>query len=832
MKHLLYPILYMALLAILSLPSSLLAAPTFVTHHPAQAFVWIEQESALPILVDAKEDKGILRAIAHLQADAQEVAGVIPPLVNTITAKRLVIIGSLQGSHFIQELVKAGKIDGLQLEGKREKFLIQTIQNPFEGVEEALVIAGSDKRGTIYGIYELSTQMGVSPWYFWADVPVEKQSLVAIRRGTYTDGEPAVKYRGIFLNDEWPSLGGWATATFGGFNSRFYEKVFELILRLKGNFLWPAMWASAFYDDDPLNGPLADEMGIVMSTSHHEPMGLAQQDWKRRGKGEWNYQTNPTELRNFWQAGMERCKDWESVITLAMRGDGDEAMSDDTNTQLLQKIVKDQRRIIEKVTGKKAAETPQVWALYKEVQDYYDQGMRVPDDVTLLLCDDNWGNVRRLPNLNDKPRKGGYGMYYHFDYVGAPRNSKWLNITQIERTWEQMNLTYEHGVRELWVVNVGDLKPMEYPITFFLDMAWNPQRFTPSNLFEHTEAFCAQQFGTPYATEAARLLTLYTKYNRRITPELLTATTYSLENYHEFQRVKEAYTTLSLDALKLYYLLPANRRDAYDQLILYPIQACANLYEMYYAVAMNRELAAQNSSEANVWADKVVHCFERDSLLTYHYNQVMSGGKWNHMMDQTHIGYTSWNHPAHNIMPAVVRLPEVAATSPLFQEADGYLSMEAPNYSRATNGAAQFVVIPNLGATLSGVTTLPCTVQPDESMALAYDFVSDYAGTARVQLRFSATLNFNDYKGMRYAVRIDDGPEEVVNINGGYRGELGKWQADHVITTQTTHLVEKAKQHTLHIRLLDAGMVFQKVMIDLGGLKPAYLGAPESARVK
>ena len=275
MKHLLYPILYMALLAILSLPSSLLAAPTFVTHHPAQAFVWIEQESALPILVDAKEDKGILRAIAHLQADAQEVAGVIPPLVNTITAKRLVIIGSLQGSHFIQELVKAGKIDGLQLEGKREKFLIQTIQNPFEGVEEALVIAGSDKRGTIYGIYELSTQMGVSPWYFWADVPVEKQSLVAIRRGTYTDGEPAVKYRGIFLNDEWPSLGGWATATFGGFNSRFYEKVFELILRLKGNFLWPAMWASAFYDDDPLNGPLADEMGIVMSTSHREPMGLS-----------------------------------------------------------------------------------------------------------------------------------------------------------------------------------------------------------------------------------------------------------------------------------------------------------------------------------------------------------------------------------------------------------------------------------------------------------------------------------------------------------------------------------------------------------------------------
>ena len=238
-----------------------------------------------------------------------------------------------------------------------------------------------------------------------------------------------------------------------------------MVLRLKGNFLWPAMWNSAFYDDDPKNGPLADEMGIVMGTSHHEPMGLAQQDWKRRGTGEWNYKTNGKVLRDFWKSGMERCKDWGSVITVGMRGDGDEAMSEGTNISLLQNIVKDQRKIIEKVTGKKAEETPQVWALYKEVQDYYDKGMRVPDDVTLLLCDDNWGNVRRLPALDAKPRKGGYGMYYHFDYVGAPRNSKWINITQIQRIWEQMNLTYVHGVRELWVVNVGDFKPMEYPIT-------------------------------------------------------------------------------------------------------------------------------------------------------------------------------------------------------------------------------------------------------------------------------------------------------------------------------------------------------------------------------
>ena len=640
-----------------------------------------------------------------------------------------------------------------------------------------------------------------------------------------------MKYRGIFLNDEWPCLGNWAGDTFGGFNSKFYETVFELVLRLKGNFMWPAMWNSAFYDDDPMNGPLADEMGIVMGTSHHEPMGQAQKDWKRRGTGEWNYTTNGAVLRDFWQKGMERCKDWEAVITLAMRGDGDEPMSEDANISLLQNIVKDQRKIIEKVTGKKAKETPQVWALYKEVQDYYDKGMRVPDDVTLLLCDDNWGNVRKLPDLKAKPRKGGYGMYYHFDYVGAPRNTKWINITQIQRTWEQMMLTYEYGVRELWVVNVGDLKPMEYPITFFLDMAWNPGRFNENNLFQHTVDFCKQQFGGNYAEEAARLIDTYNKYNRRVTPEMLNDRTYSLENYDEWRRVKDDYAALSLDALKLYYLMPAGYRDTFDQLVLFPIQACANLYDMYYAVAMNRKLAEENNVQANKWADKARACFERDSVLTYHYNHIMSGGKWNHIMDQTHIGYKSWNDPKHNIMPKVTFVPEprIAPAPPVFVEKDGYVSIEAEHYTRSANStSANWVTIPNLGRTLSAVTTLPTTAVPGADMYLEYDFETEKSGDATVIVRFSSTLNFNDYKGLRYAVSLDGGEEQIVNINSDYKGELGKLQAEHIITTQTKHLLDKKGRHTLRIRPLDPALVMQKIMIDLGGLKPSFLGAPES----
>ena len=431
-------------------------------------FTLVKPFVAAPILIDDNIDSGILKAITNLSVDVDKVTGVSPILkVDKVSAEETVLlIGTIGRSKYIDDLVKNKKINASELQGKYEKYLIQTVQNPFEGVKEALVIAGSDKRGTIYGIYELSKQIGVSPWYYWADVPIKKQQNIYIKRGKYTEGEPAVKYRGIFLNDEAPALSGWANVTFGGFNSKFYEKVFELILRLKGNFLWPAMWGSAFYDDDPQNGVLANEMGIVMSTSHHEPMAMAQSDWHRYVKRNnlpniWDYTKNTKALQESWRFGMKRAKDWEKVVTVGMRGDGDEAMSEDTNIALLEKIVKDQRKIISEVTGKKPEETPQVWALYKEVQDYYDQGMRVPDDVTLLFCDDNWGNVRKLPEINSKPHKGGYGMYYHFDYVGAPRNSKWININPIQRVWEQMNLTYTHGVDRIWVVNVGDLKPME-----------------------------------------------------------------------------------------------------------------------------------------------------------------------------------------------------------------------------------------------------------------------------------------------------------------------------------------------------------------------------------
>lgn len=776
-----------------------MAAERFVS------FVKGDVDISNPVIYVANDDyEGVRIAAGNLSSDFERVTGVKPAVTADIEKATII--------------VRTGKDKNLK--NANEKYLLRVVNGK-------VYIDGSDKRGSIYGIYEISRQIGVSPWYYWADVPTVHHNRIYAISGTYTDGEPAVKYRGIFLNDEWPSLGSWANKTFGGFNSKFYGKLFELVLRLKGNFMWPAMWASAFYDDDPENGALADRMGIVMGTSHHEPMALAQQDWKRRGKGAWNYKTNKDNLCSFWRTGMERAKNWETVVTVGMRGDGDEAMEAGTNIPLLQRIVNDQRQIIKEVTGRKINKTPQVWALYKEVQDYYDQGMRVPDDVTLLLCDDNWGNVRKLPELKDKKRTGGYGMYYHVDYVGAPRNSKWININNLSRMWEQLSLTYEYGVRQLWILNVGDFKPMEYPVNFWFDMAWNPRQFNADNLEAYSQQFCTDIFGEKYAVEASRLLEGYSWMNRRIIPEQLDATKFSF-NYDEWQRVKSDFDRLAVDAHTLRMQLPDNVLDAYDQLILYPLVASTNLYDMYYAQAMNLRLARENNPEANVYADMVDKYFERDSILTDYYHHHIAGGKWNHFMDQTHIGYTIWQQPDYNIKPKTKRVAAPAVYT--FVERDGCVSIEAEHFTRKQQSkACSWTVIPRFGKTLSGVTTWPQTAEVKE-MALCYDFntITD-CDSAKVVLYLAPTLNYNHNRGLSYAISIDGNTEQVVNFNGMYRGELGQWQADPIIKSVTLHSL-KAGNHVLTFRPLNPAIVLEKIVVNLGGLKQSYLGPTETMK--
>lgn len=823
------------------------AAEPFVSYSKNNGFPLADGAKIASVYVSPTEEEGVMMAVYSLCEDIERVTGHKPSLANDPTGN--VVVGTIHQSEIVEALKEVG-VNLSELQGKREKYILAASQN-------ALVIAGSDKRGAIYGIYELSRQIGVSPWYWFMDVPVAHHNTLYINAGAYTDGEPVVEYRGIFINDEHPSFYQWSKAKFGGQNAKCYKHIFELLLRMKANYMWPAMWYNAFYDDDPENGPLADKMGIVMGTSHHEPLALAQQDWKRQGGTveKWNYVTNAEGLQTFWRGGVERAKNWETLYTIGMRGDGDTGMpNSDDNKALLERIVHDQRAILSDVTGKPASEIPQMWALYKEVQDYYDQGMQVPEDVTLLLCDDNWGNIRRVPTAEQLKRKGGFGMYYHFDYVGTPRNSKWVNISPIPRVWEQMNLCYEYGITKIWIVNVGDLKPMEYPIQFFLDMAWNPAAYNQDNLVQHSIDFCRSIFSDKYAEEAARLLRTYAKFNRRVTPETLNDKTYSFQ-YNEWERVCGDYNRLAEDARALEKKLPKELQSAYFQLLGMPIEGCANLYNMYFALAMNKRLAKKNDPVANAWAQKVKECYDIDSLLTKRYD-ALEDGKWIHMMDEIRIGYKSWNNPKHRIMPEVAIVGDGAVPAkanpmlPLskapfalystvqapctFVEKEGYIAIEAEHYTRKTDATAadgaKWTVIPELGRTLSGFTSEPITASV-EGMAVEYDFQTTSTGYAVVMLRLAPTLNYIP-DGQRYAISIDGGKEKIININGHYRGELGEWQRNHCIDSQTIFTLNKAGKHTLRIRPLDNGIVMEKIIIDLGGLHRSFLGPDETLSEK
>ena len=839
------------LLSLFLFPLASMAAESFIVFTPQADALELK---AGAISFSEQENEGVKIAIQNLRTDMQK----------TIGQEATVLVGTVGCNADIDRMEKQGLLPDLK--GRREKFIITTTASGQP------VIAGSDRRGTIYGVYELSRQLGVSPWYWWADAPIERHAHAYIKKGVFTDGEPAVEFRGLFLNDEAPCLTSWVKNTWGTNygDHRFYEKVFELILRLKGNYLWPAMWSWAFYADDPENGKTADRMGVIMGTSHHEPMARNHQEYarNRREWGAWNYQTNQQKLDQFFREGIGRMKGTEDIVTIGMRGDGDEAMGDKTDVALMERIVKNQRRIIKEVTGRPAEKTTQLWALYKEVQDYYDAGFRVPDDVIVLISDDNWGDIRRVPNAEERKHKGGWGIYYHVDYVGAPRNTKWLNVTQTQQMFEQLSLAYDFGIQRLWILNVGDLKPMEYPIQLFMDMAWNPKEYTQQTVTDHTRRFFASTLGAsasvpaavpsapaavPAASpaglsavspasslveEATAIYNLNCKYMARVTPEMLDARTYNVET-GEWRQVADDYQRLELRALRLYEQVPAQARDFYRQLILFPVQAMANVYDMYYAQAMNQYLARQGRPEANEWAARVAQCFRRDSLLCAAYNNEIAGGKWRGMMTQKHIGYRSWNDDfPRDILPRTVAVASAPAGGYSFTHSAGYVSMEAEHYysAQAPEGS-QWSIYPDYGRTLSAVALTPYT-QPVGNAQLSYRFTLPADAPAKVKVRVvvKSTLDFLNVGGHEYAVSLDGSEPQVVNMNKTLV-DRQPYMYSEFYPTIARRIIEKEVElpvaggqstHVLTLQPRHPGIVFEKIVVDFGGYRPSYLFMDES----
>ena len=940
------------------------------------SFPIAQGNAAATIYVDANDLAGVIRAANDLQADVARVTGLSPAISHEVISpgKNAIIVGTIGKSRIIDQLIREKKIDVSEIAGQWESFFIQVVPKPLSGVASGLVICGSDKRGTIYGIYDLSEEIGVSPWYWWADVTPTHRGKLFVKPGKYVQGPPSVKYRGIFLNDEAPDLSNWIREKFGtvppgkdppippgvaNYGRQFYTNLFELILRLKGNYLWPAMWNNAFNEDDPLNPQLADEYGVVMGTSHQEPMLRAQKEWDRRYQrqyGNWNYNNTNQQpvLQQFWRDGVRRNKNYESIFTLGLRAENDSGMP--IGKELTEQIVGVQRNILAEEMNPDVTRIPQTWCLYKEVQGFYNDGMRVPDDVTLLWCDDNWGNLRRLPTAAERQRGGGAGVYYHFDYHGGPRSYQWINTDPIPKIWDQMSLAKQYGADRIWIVNVGHFKGYEFPIEFFLNLASKTDRWTSDNLNEFTRLWAEREFGPAHAADIADIVSKYTQYNGRRKPELLAPDTYRLVNYREAENVVADFNAITAKAEQIDQELPEAQRDAFYELVLFPTKASALVNQLYLAAGKNELYASQGRASANDYAAKTRALFQADTNLMAYFNQTFAGGKWDHFMDQSHLGYTTWRDPPENSLRAIeladvevpdaaamgvavegsdavwpgapgeVALPgfdvfnqqrrfidvfnkgktpfkftasasqpwiqlsepegtvtkdsrlwvsvnwantpkgqatgtvqltgagsnvtvEVNAFNPTavtrdslqgFVEGEGLVSIEAEHYSRKTDaGVYSWIRIDDYGQTLSGMRAqAPVDVsglEPGkESPCLEYRMYLFDTGTADVDGIFGPTLNFVPDRGLRYAIAFDDEPPQLVTlVPAGYNAQNGNrdWEKtveDNVRHSHTSHTIAAPGYHTLKIWMVDPGVVLQKLVVDLGGVKPSYLGPPES----
>ena len=930
---------------------------------------------AAPLYISTSDWPGVIRALTDLQGDIKKVTGSEPALIKDTEPKEkeIVLVGTLGKSPIIDQLVKDNKINVSDVTGQWETFIVQVVEKPLQGVDLALVIAGSDKRGTIYGIYDVSEQIGISPLHFWADSPAPHKDTIYVLPGRNKQGPPSVKYRGIFINDEAPDLSNWVRENFGtaprsndppvpsgvtNYNSEFYKLVFEMILRMKGNYLWPAMWGNAFNEDDPNNPKVADMYGIVMGTSHQEPMLRAQKEWDRRNpRQNWNWnniQQRPV-LEQFWREGVSRNKNYESIITMGLRAENDSGQA--IGKDLTEEIIGVQRKILAEEMNPDLTKVPQMWCLYKEVQDYYAQGLQVPDDVTLLWAGDNWGNVRRLPTEAERNRLGGAGIYYHFDYHGGPRDYMWINTVSLPHVWDQMTLAKEYGADRIWIVNVGHLKHVIYPMEYFLNLGWNTKEWTNDNIREFTELWAKREFGPQYASEIADIMMQYGRFNSRRTPENLDPSIYSVMNYREADTFVYQFNNLVKRAEEIYTKLPENMKNSFYDLVLFPTKATAQVSELYVTAAKNNLYAQQGRASANDMADRVQQLFQGDADLMKYYNSEFAGGKWNHFMDQIHIGYTSWNAPRQSNMPRVNRLNLPAEASlgvavedssqvwpgtekltlpqfdvfnqqkqfiDIFNRGQGSVNYTASasrpwivlssskgnvtkdeeilvsvDWSKAPNGSAEGTVtisgktgenatikvqafnpsdvtrdnldgfvegqsvvsieaehytnnvpagdvrwekIEDYGRTLSGLSIKPVTAKsvkpPLNSPCLEYKMYLFDTGDVKFYGIVGPSLNFDPSRGTHIAVSFDDHEPHVIEIlpqtfnaaNGNRVWENAVRNFCYV--PQVTLNIDEPGYHTLKIWMVDPGIVLEKIVLDLGGWKPSYLGPPESYHQK
>lgn len=639
----------------------------------------LNEKSRVAILVTGS-DMGIMRVASYVADDIRRAIGKTgaesSPDIRVVVsddfengalcnADFIIVAGTIDEG-VVAKLFEQAKDESARLKTGFEQFCLRRYD------ERTIVVGGSDALGAQYGLLHFSKIIGVSPWHYFADVEISQRNSISVEeKDLYVFSKrPSVEFRGFFLNDEWPSLGSWVHENFGGFNELFYEKIFDLLLRLNGNFLWPAMWTGIFSEDGKAFptavAKLASELHITMGTSHHEPLFRAGEEFLHLksesndiGYGkDWSFYSNERGLKEFWTDSVKRNKDFNSLITIGMRGERDSLLLGENagikeNIDLLKSTIVAQKQIL-KDNGLENA--PKVLALYKEVEDYYygdkdNEGLsswNELDDVTLLLSDDNYGNLRTVPSANRRERDAGWEIYYHFDYHGEPISYEWVNSSHISKIREQLTDAYEYGIRKVWIANVGDLKPCELPLSFFMSLAYDFDKYSDQKaVAAYTSEWVMEQFSelkdTDTNSRIEDLINRYTSMNSTLRPEATHIDSFRFDLYDEGIKELSKAKKLVSDANDVMDMIPKKFKDRFFELVYFPAKASANIRCMMLYAELNKIMFENKASSANYFAKKVDEAIALDKSLEFDYNNTLANGKWRNIMKSKHVAFINWN---------------------------------------------------------------------------------------------------------------------------------------------------------------------------------------------
>lgn len=816
------------------------------------------------ILFDENDHKVVGIAADAFAGDVELITGKRPKIGET--SQNAVIIGTLGKSKLIDELRREGKIKPGGLADQRESFLLQIVDNPIRGVDKALVIAGSDRRGTAFGVFEVSQRIGVSPWVWWADSNPEKDPRLELKLKTYYSPTPSVKYRGVFINDEDWGFEPWARQTFepenGGPGPKTYAKLFELLLRLKANACWPAMHeVTRPFNSDPRNARVADDYAIVMGSSHAEPM-------LRNNVGEWkdakesfNFLTNEAGVTNYWEERAKTNAGFESVWTIGMRGIHDSAIqgpkTQPERIATLEKIFAVQRSLLEKYSGKRADEIPQIFCPYKEVLDDYRGGLKVPDDVTIVFPDDNFGYIRYFPTAAEQKRKGGFGVYYHISYLGRPMSYLWLNSTPPALIFEEMSKAYANGMRDFWMLNVGDLKPGEIGAELFMQMAYDARKWTSENQQDFLQRFFEREFGEVFDEETTAIMDDYYRLGSQRKPEHLqwfmpkTAARRSELSDDEIVERLATYKKISDVAESIVGQMRNEKKNAYYELVVYPVKMAAAVNEQVFAAELAVRHKATGNPDAILWARRSIAASKTIESETRFFNESLAGGKWRGIMspEMTAGQWPSFRSTLPRLdekdFESSAFVADAAAPSTVdrsvsktgdFVERDGAVSIDAGNFSsRSISGESRWAAVRGLGRTGNAMTVFPQTAATFAGLLrprAMYRFRVEADGEFDVKFDLVPThpLPVGNSNELRFAIAFDDDPDQTLVADGGANTALQSW-ADIVLNGAvqvSSRVTLKKGIHTLTIFALETGVVIDKIVLSRGKLPASYLGPPET----